>query len=113
MDEQQEFLKKLNGILENLERIYEGEKPDTLGPEYGLTSYAAGYTFTSVSYETDGLFVCVWHDPDDDVVYGELRKDGWSDIKVEASWHDEGDECVVTGMLFREAYKRVLPEQGN
>ena len=47
----------------------------------------------------------------DDVIYGELRKEGWPDIKVEAPWHDEGDECAVTGMLFREAYKRVLPEQ--
>lgn len=111
MDEQQEFLKKLNGILENLERIYEGEQPGSIGPEYGRTSQAAGYTFTSVSYETDGLFVCIWHDPDDDVVYGELRKEGWPDIKVEAPWHDEGDECAVTGMLFREAYKRALPEQ--
>lgn len=113
MDEQQEFLKRLNGILANLERIYEGEQPGDIGPEYGLTSYAAGYTFTSVAYETDGLFVCVWHDPDDDVMYGELRKEGWPDIKVDAVWLDEGDELAVTGKLFREAWKRTLPEQDS
>lgn len=107
MDEQLEFLKKLNGILENLERIYEGEQPGTIGPEYGLTSYAAGYTFTSASYEKDDLFVCIWHDPDDDVMYGELRKEGWPDIKVEAAWHDPDDERAVTGMLFREACRRL------
>ena len=107
MDGQQEFLKKLDGILENLERIYEGEQPDKLGPEYGRTSQEAGYTFTSASYEKDYLYVDIWHEPDDDVMYGGIRKEGWPDIKVEAPWHDEGDECAVTGMLFREAWRKL------
>ena len=107
MDGQQEFLKKLNGILANLERVYAGEKPGGIGPGYGRTSYEAGYTFTSASYEKDDLYVGIWHDPDDDVMYGELRKEGWPDIKVVAAWHDEGDEYVVTCMLFREAWSKL------
>ena len=103
-----EFLTGLTGILQNLEAIFLNEcKPEDKGPGYASTSYEAGYTFTSASYEKDGLSVFIKQDPDEDVMYGELARPGWDTIRTAAMCEDE-DTGAVVSRLFWEAWLKCF-----
>lgn len=105
------FLLDLQGILQALEGIFLAEcKPEDKGPGYSSTSYQAGYTYTSASYEKDGLKVSIWQDPDEDVMHGELARPGWDVIKTAAMCEDE-DTGAVVSRLFWEAWLKCFGAQ--